>query len=115
MGWLSYYLIWMIAPTVLALVSAHPSLLVLALIALVAAVEKNPKLRYGDPYLCAGDALAALGRLDEAEDAYERLLAINPSNLEGWCKLASVRARRKDAAGHRAALAEAVRTFRQLP
>src|SRR5437879_1680534 len=45
MGWLSYCLIWMIAPTVLALVSAHPSLLVLALIALVA------RRWIPDPYL----------------------------------------------------------------
>ncbi|HJZ88970.1 MAG TPA: tetratricopeptide repeat protein [Polyangia bacterium] len=205
MGWGSYYLFWLIAPMVIALVSAHPSVLVVILIAflarrwipdpylffkharrvgalrnqiavnadnatarrdlaliylekrrpqravplleealrrdpdsaelhyllglaqlrakhyqaalepLVAAVARNEKLRYGDPYLHAGDALERLGRLDEAEDAYERFLKINPSSLEGWCKLAAVRAAKRDAPGRKQALHEAVSTYQHLP
>jgi tetratricopeptide (TPR) repeat protein len=43
-----------------------------ALDPLVRAVDMRPSLRYGMPYQVAGDALLALGRNEEAIDAYER-------------------------------------------
>lgn len=86
-----------------------------ALAPLVRAVEVNPKVGYGEAYRVAGDALRALGRLEEAEDAYERFTRWNTSSMEGWLKLSRVRRRRGDAAGARAAIDEAVRTWQQLP
>lgn len=86
-----------------------------ALAPLVQAVEIEPRMMFGEPYRLAGDALARLGRLEEAEDAYERYVATNSSSVEGFTKLALVRRRRDDAAGAEAALDEALRTFWQVP
>src|SRR5262245_18979446 len=36
----------------------------------VAALTRDPRLAYGDPYLRAGDALVKLGRLEDAEEAF---------------------------------------------
>jgi tetratricopeptide (TPR) repeat protein len=82
---------------------------------LVAAVHADPRLRYGDAYLKAGDALVAVGRLEDAQEAYEGLLAINRSSVEGQVKLGQVRRKRGDEAGAKQALAEARTTYRQLP
>jgi tetratricopeptide (TPR) repeat protein len=82
---------------------------------LVRAVEIDPKLRMGEPYLVAADALYKLDRLEEAEDALERYVSANSSSIEGWVRLARVRGRRKDPDGARKALAEALHTFQALP
>lgn len=86
-----------------------------ALEALVSAVQTDSRLRFGEPYLVAGDALTRLKRDEEAEDAYERYVESNSSSVEGYLKLALTRRRR----GHRdtaqAALQEALDTFSQLP
>lgn len=82
---------------------------------LLAAVALEPKLAYGEPLLKAGDALARLGRLAEAEDAYARVVHINRSTVEARCKLGLVRAARKEPEGAKAAFADARDTFRQLP
>jgi len=86
-----------------------------ALEPLVRAVEENPKVGYGEAYRAAGDALMALGRHEEAEDAYERFTDWNTSAVAGWVKLARARRKRGDGAGAKAALDEAFRTFRLLP
>lgn len=201
----SYYLIWLLVPTLLGLVSAHPELLLVALVALVAqrwlpdpylyfkhysriraleallvtnphnseaqrdlvriyldkgqavralpvvtaalvrdpdsaelhylhgaallgakrpaealeplgvAVARDPKLRYGDAYLRLGDALMALGRHEEAERAYDALIGINSSTVEGYVKLARARKARGDEPGAQRAYDEARATYRQLP
>jgi tetratricopeptide (TPR) repeat protein len=62
-----------------------------ALEPLAEALALDPKVRYGSAYLAIGEALAELGRLDEAIDAFERYVRINTSSLEGYCKLARAR------------------------
>lgn len=86
-----------------------------ALDPLVRAVEIDPRFRFGEPYLVAGDALTKLGRYAEAEDAYERYLRANSSSIEGFTKLARARGCLGDAERARAALDEGLRTFWQLP
>jgi tetratricopeptide (TPR) repeat protein len=86
-----------------------------ALEPLAAALAADPKLRYGSAYLAIGDALAAVGRRDEAIEAFERFIKINTSSLEGYCKLARVRRKNGDTAGADKACREAVDTYRVLP
>ena len=86
-----------------------------ALEPIVKAVEKEPRLLFGEPYRIAAEALEALGKLEEAEDALERFIRNNSSSVEGYTKLASVRSRRGDKDGAREALREATTTFSQIP
>jgi len=82
---------------------------------LESALARDPRIRYGDAHLKLGDALRALGRLDDAAAAYERFVAINGSSIEGWTRLAQTRARRGDGAGAKKAFDEASSTFALLP
>jgi tetratricopeptide (TPR) repeat protein len=86
-----------------------------ALAPLVAAVERDPRVGFGEPYRLAGDALFQLGRWDEAEDAYLHFAERNSSSVEVWFKIFRVRARagRRDDA--RAALDQLFSTWRSLP
>jgi tetratricopeptide (TPR) repeat protein len=86
-----------------------------ALEPLVRAVSIDPRVGFGDPYKAAGDALIALGRVDEAEDAYERFTETNTSSIEGYFKLAKARGRLGDREGASAVLHELFDTHRQLP
>jgi tetratricopeptide (TPR) repeat protein len=86
-----------------------------ALAPLVKAIEIEPRLMFGEPYRVAGEALQRLGRLEEAEDAFERYTTTNSSSVEGFTKLALVRRARGDAPGTTSALDEAIRTFWQVP
>lgn len=79
------------------------------------AVRKDPKLRYGDPFLKAGQAYLSLGKLDEAIVCLEKFTATNGSSVEGWVRLAQAKGRKGDADGKRRALDEAARTFAALP
>ena len=205
MGWGSYYLFWFLAPTILAIVSSHPAILLVVVVAFVArrwipdpylwlkylarvrslsaeiaanpenlvakrslamillakrrpkravplleaALAREPdsaelhfllglanlrlgawqpavdslsaslhvddRLRYGDGYLYAGDALVKLGRLDDAEEAYQRFIAKNSSSLEGRYKLARVRKEKGDVAGAKQAERDVKATYKQLP
>lgn len=80
-----------------------------------AAIDRDPKFGYGDPYLRAGDAYRAEGRLDEALHAYECVIDINSSSVEGRYKLADLHRRMGDSEAARRLLADAVTTYRQLP
>lgn len=71
--------------------------------------------RHGEAYLGAAAALERLGRLEQAEDALELAASNNTSVLEPLVRLARVRRRRGNDASAKAALAEARRTFGQLP
>jgi predicted Zn-dependent protease len=86
-----------------------------ALEPLVKAVEIDPRVRFGEPYLVAAEALTDLGRLEEAEDALDRYTSMNSSSLQGWVRLADVRKRRGDKTGAAEALKEALATWKQVP
>ena len=86
-----------------------------ALTPLSEALAKDQKVRYGSAYLAIGEALAAVGRKEEAIEAFERYLKINTSSLEGYCKLARVRRKSGDQAGADRTCKEAVDTYRVLP
>jgi tetratricopeptide (TPR) repeat protein len=85
-----------------------------ALPQLVRAVELDPRVRFGQPYLVAGDALLALGRNEEAVDAYERYLGNNSSDVGGHLRLARAHARLGEREAARKAVNEAESTWRSL-
>jgi predicted Zn-dependent protease len=82
---------------------------------LVKAVDIDPRVRFGEPYLTAAEALVALGRLEEAEDALERYVSANSSSVQGFVRLSEVRRRRGDHEGARKALTEALATWSVVP
>jgi tetratricopeptide (TPR) repeat protein len=86
-----------------------------ALPPLVRAVDLDPRIGFGGPYLVAGDALSALGRHEEAVDAYERYVATNGSDVVGYVRLARVQARLGERQSAEKALAEGVETWHGLP
>lgn len=86
-----------------------------ALAPLVRAVDLDPRVGFGEPYLVAALALTRLGRLDEAEDALERYVRANSSSVEGHLRLAQVRSKKGDKDGAQRALGEALDTFHQVP
>jgi tetratricopeptide (TPR) repeat protein len=81
----------------------------------IALVHREPAFRYGEAYLRAGDALIALGRWDDADDALERFARINSSSIEGRYKRARVKGARKDTEGRRDAVRELREVWRALP
>lgn len=83
--------------------------------ALVAVTHREPTFQYGEAYLRAADALIALGRWDDADDALERYAKINSSNIEARCKRLRVCKARKDIDGARRAQAELRDAWRALP
>lgn len=81
----------------------------------IALVQRDPAFRYGEAYLRAGDALMALERWDDADDAFERFARINSSSIEGRYKRARVKGARKDADGRRDAVRDLREVWRALP
>lgn len=86
-----------------------------ALEPLVKSVQIDPRVRFGEAYLVAGDALRKLGRTDDAVDAYERYVATNTSSIEGHVKLALAHRAAKDEKSAKKALDEAFSTWAQIP
>jgi tetratricopeptide (TPR) repeat protein len=86
-----------------------------ALDPLVRAVDIDPRVRFGEPYLIAGQALLKLGRNEEAEDALERYVRVNSSSVQGLYLLGKARAGRGDREGAAKAFNEARTTFWHLP
>lgn len=86
-----------------------------ALERLLRAVEKDPRLRHGEPYLAAGDALLCLKRWDDAVDGYNRFLDFNSSHVAVHIQLARahVGAEQYDLA--RKSLSEGLDTWHHLP
>lgn len=80
-----------------------------------AAIDRDPKFLYGDPYLRAGDAYLAEGRLEEALDAYQGAVEVNSSSVEARYKLAELHRRMGDGAAGQRLLADALATYRLLP
>jgi len=83
--------------------------------ALVGVAHREPGFQYGEAYLRAADALMALGRWDDADDALERYVKINSSSIEGRCKRVRVCKARSDADGARKAQADLKDVWRSLP
>jgi tetratricopeptide (TPR) repeat protein len=83
--------------------------------ALVGVTHRQPSFQYGDAYLRAADALIALARWDDADDALERYARINSSNIEGRVKRLRVCKARKDTDGMRRASADLRDVWRSLP
>jgi predicted Zn-dependent protease len=86
-----------------------------ALDPLVKAVDIDPRVRFGEPYLVAAEALMALGRFEEAEDALDRYVASNSSSLQGYVRLAAARKAQGNREGSQKAIREAFDTWSQLP
>jgi tetratricopeptide (TPR) repeat protein len=86
-----------------------------ALAPLVRAVELEPRIRFGEPFLVAGDALSALDRHEEAVDAYERYIDANSSDVAGYVKLARAHARLGQRPEAIKELAEGLATWHSLP
>jgi hypothetical protein len=82
---------------------------------LVGVVHRDPGFRYGDGYLRAADALMALGRWDDAEDALDHYLKIMSSSIEAHYKRLRIRKARKDEPGARQARQELRDVWRTLP
>lgn len=87
----------------------------LALESLIRAASIDSRIRFGDSYRAAGDALTRLKRSEDAIDAYERFVEVNSSSVEGWTKLS--RAHREYGAKEASekALREAKKTWSVLP
>jgi tetratricopeptide (TPR) repeat protein len=82
---------------------------------LVSVTHREPNHQYGEAYLRAADALVALGRWDDADDALERYARINSSNIEGRVKRVRVCKARQDLDGVRRAAADLRDVWRSLP
>lgn len=82
---------------------------------LVQAVQTDPRLRFGEPYLLAGDCLARTGRFDEAIDAYDRFLSVNSSSIEGHVKKARAHAKTNEPEASKREIKEALCTWNQIP
>lgn len=86
-----------------------------ALAPLIRAVELEPRVRFGEPFLVAGDALSALGRHEEAVDAYERYVETNTSDIAGYVRLARAHARLGQREEAQKQLREGLDTLAALP
>jgi tetratricopeptide (TPR) repeat protein len=82
---------------------------------LTEAVTREPKLRYGHAWLALADALFAVGRMQDAIDAYQRALKINTSSLETYAKLARALEKKPDLDAAARVRLEALDTYRVLP
>jgi tetratricopeptide (TPR) repeat protein len=86
-----------------------------ALEPLVRAVEIRPSRRYGLPYMVAGDALFALGRTEEAIDAFERYAQATSSDVGIYTRLARAYAKAGERDAAHKAIHDAIDTWRQIP
>jgi tetratricopeptide (TPR) repeat protein len=79
------------------------------------ALTLNPKFGYGEPYLRLGDFRAERGEWTQAAERYRQATDIYGSSVEGWCKLGQALSElgRRDEA--RAALREALASYRTAP
>ena len=86
-----------------------PAAAVLAAVTVVAQLrEHTPSLTFSEEWALTAVALQRQGRLDAAERAVERALAVDPDAAAAWLQQASLLSRRGDAAGTEEALRRAV-------
>lgn len=79
------------------------------------ALALNPKYGYGEPYLRLGDFRADRGEWEQAAERYGQATNIHSSTVEGWYKLAEARHRVGKHDEAKAALREAVSSYRNAP
>jgi tetratricopeptide (TPR) repeat protein len=81
----------------------------------VEVVRRDPGHGFGEPYLRAADALIALDRWEDAEDALEHFIIENRSSVEGQYKRALVARGRGDRQAFKQGLREARLLYREIP
>ncbi|HEY0463868.1 MAG TPA: tetratricopeptide repeat protein [Polyangiaceae bacterium] len=81
----------------------------------VTVVQRDARHGFGEPYLRAADALIALGRWDDAEEALEHFVLENRSSVEGQYKRALVARGRGDRPAFKQGLREARNLYRDVP
>jgi tetratricopeptide (TPR) repeat protein len=79
------------------------------------ALALNPKFGYGEPSLRLGDFRAAREEWQQAAERYRQATGIHSSSVEGWYKLADAQSRLGRRAEARAAIDEALRSYRTAP
>src|SRR4030042_512452 len=79
------------------------------------ALEKKPRLRYGEPYLLTGDVHARLRRFDGAVPWYEAFTRLSTESVEGFYKLGRCYTEVGRADEARAAYMSAMVAYRQDP
>jgi tetratricopeptide (TPR) repeat protein len=79
------------------------------------ALTLNPKFGYGEPHIKLGDFRTGRGEWEQAAEQYRQATGIHSSSVEGWFKLGQAlnHLGRRDEA--RAALQEAVTSYRTAP
>lgn len=82
---------------------------------LLSAIEKDSRLRHGQPYFVAGETLLALKRWDDATDAFERYQDFNSSDVAAHTALARAHAGAGDAAAAQKWLLAGLTTWHGLP
>jgi hypothetical protein len=86
-----------------------------ALTPLECALEQRATMHSGAPRLVAGNAMLALGRTDQAIDAYQAYAESNHSDVGVHLQLAKAYRRHKDAAGVRQSLSKAQQIWSTVP
>jgi tetratricopeptide (TPR) repeat protein len=79
------------------------------------ALALNPKFGYGEPHIKLGDFRAERGEWEQAAECYRQATGIHSSTVEGWFKLGQAldRLAKRDEA--KAALREAIASYRNAP
>lgn len=79
------------------------------------ALALNPKFGYGEPYLRLGDFRAERGEWEQAAERYRQATGIHSSSVEAWCKLGQALERLGRREEAKAALQEALTSYRTAP
>jgi tetratricopeptide (TPR) repeat protein len=79
------------------------------------ALALNPKFGYGEPYLRLGDFHSQRGEWPDAAERYRQATAIHGSSVEGWFKLGQALQHLGQRDEARAALQEAIASYRTAP
>lgn len=79
------------------------------------ALEKDPKFRYGEPYLRWGEYLLSAGRAAEAAEALEKFRSIHTSSVEGFYRLGEAYRRSGEPGKAGSAYRSALDMFRRSP
>jgi tetratricopeptide (TPR) repeat protein len=79
------------------------------------ALALNPKFGYGEPHLRLGDFRADRGEWERAAERYRQATSIHSSSVEGWFKLGQALNHLGKPDEARAALREAISSYRTAP